>query len=161
LKGHASLWWDIVQVERRKNNKSLITSWNRMVANMRVKFFPKYYQLSLYRQMQNLRKRLLCIREYIEEFYKVNLRASYVEESTKKAARYVNGLRMEIQDEINMISPRTMEEAYQCNLRVEENLLRKQNFNKARGSAKGRGKTTRRGKFAAQKGESNNSNQQE
>ena len=64
-----------------------------MVANMRAKFFPKYYQLILYRQVQNLRKRLLTVREYTEEFYKVNVRAGYVEESTKKAARYVNGLR--------------------------------------------------------------------
>ena len=40
---------------------------------------------------------MLIVREYIEEFYKVNLRAVYVEESVKKAARYVNGLRMDIQ----------------------------------------------------------------
>ena len=42
LKGHASLWWDSVQAERRKN-KSLIKSWDRMVENMRANFFPKYY----------------------------------------------------------------------------------------------------------------------
>ena len=101
------------------------------------------------------------MREYTEEFYKVNLRAGYVEESTKKIARYINGMPMEIQDEISMISPRTMEEAYQCALRVEEKLLRKQNFNRGRGSAKGRGQTARREKFAAQKGESRNSNHQE
>jgi hypothetical protein len=58
-----------------------------------------------------------------------------------------------------MISPRKMEEAYQCALREEENLLRKHNFNRERGLAKGGGKTTGRGKFVAQKGESNNSNQ--
>ena len=49
LKGHASLWWDSVQAERRRKNNSLIKSWNRMVAKMRAKFFPKYYQLILYR----------------------------------------------------------------------------------------------------------------
>ena len=51
LKGHASLWWDSVQVERWRKNKSLIKSWDRMVAKMRDKFFPKYYQLILYRQV--------------------------------------------------------------------------------------------------------------
>ena len=107
---------------------------------MRAKFSPKDYQLTLYSQMQNLRQRLLTVREYTEEFYKVNLRAGYVEESAEKIARYLNGLQMEIQDEISMISPRTMEEAYQCALRVEENLLRKNNFNRGKGSSKGRGK---------------------
>jgi hypothetical protein len=125
LKGHASLWWNSVQAERRKKNKLLIKRRDRMVAKMRAKFLPKDYKLYLYRQMKNLRKRLLSIREYTEEFYKVNLRACYVEGSTKKTARYINGLRMEIQDDINMMSPRTMEEAYQCALRVEEKLLRK------------------------------------
>ena len=83
LKGHASLWWDSVQAERRRKNKSLIKSWDRMVEKMRDKFLPKYYQLIMYRQVQNLRKRLLIVTEYTEEFYKVNLRAGYVEESVE------------------------------------------------------------------------------
>ena len=41
LKGHASLWWDSVQAERRRKNKSLIKSWDRMVAKMRANLFPK------------------------------------------------------------------------------------------------------------------------
>ena len=41
LKGHASLWWDSVQEERRRKNKSLIKSWDRMVAKMRDNCFPK------------------------------------------------------------------------------------------------------------------------
>ena len=43
LNGHASLWWDSVQEEIRRKNKSLIKSWDRMVAKMRAKFLPKYY----------------------------------------------------------------------------------------------------------------------
>ena len=70
------------------------------------------------------------MREYIEEFYKVNLSAGYVEELVEKATRYVNVLRMDIQEEINMISPRTMEEAYQCALREKEKVVRKQSLNK-------------------------------
>ena len=89
-----------------------------MIAKMRDKFLPKVYQLILYRQVHNLRQILLTMREYIEEFYKVNLRDGYAEDSAEKAARYVNGLRMDIQEEISMISPRTMEEEYQCALRA-------------------------------------------
>ena len=59
------------------------------------------------------------MREYSEKFYKINLRAGYVEESAENDARYVNGLRMDFQEEISMISPRKMEEAYQCALREE------------------------------------------
>ena len=76
---------------------------------------------------------MLIVREYTEEFYKVNLRAGYVEESTEKAARYVNGIRMDIQEEIKMISPRTMEEVYKCVVRAEEKIARKKSFNRGRG----------------------------
>lgn len=40
-------------------------------------------------------------------------------------ARYVNGLRMDIQDEISILSPKIVEEAYQMVLKAEEKLMRK------------------------------------
>ena len=55
----------------------------------------------------------MSIREYTEDFYKVNIRVGYnVENTAEKIAMYMNGLRMDIQDEINMLTPRTMEESY-------------------------------------------------
>ena len=60
-----------------------------------------------------------------------------------------------------MISPRTMEEAYQWALRKEEKITRKQSFNRGCGSAIGRGKVIGRGIFGPQREESNNSIQQE
>ena len=55
---------------------------------------------------------MMTTREYTEEFYQVNLRAGHVEDTPEKIARYINGLRLDIQDEINILSPRTIEEAY-------------------------------------------------
>ena len=112
LKGQEALWRHSVQDKRKKKNKLVIKSWDRMIAKMRGKFFPKDYQLSLYRQMQNLRKRSLTVREYTKYFYRVNLRAGYIEDTFEKTARYINGLRIEIQDDISMLSYSTMEGAY-------------------------------------------------
>jgi len=50
----------------------------------------------------------MTVREYTEEFYKVNLRAGYIEDTPEKTARYINGLRLDIQDEISILSPRTI-----------------------------------------------------
>ena len=112
LKGHAALWWDGVQAERRRVGKQPIKNWNRMVAKLRGKFFPSDYQLSLFRKMLNLRKRLMTVKEYTEEFYKVSIRAGQIQDIAKNISRYINGLRMEIQDEISILYPRTVEEAY-------------------------------------------------
>jgi hypothetical protein len=121
-----------------------------MVAKLKGKFLPKDYQLALYRQMQNLRQRLLTVREYTEEFYKVNIRVDYSEDSSEKIARYMNGLRLEIQDELSLLSPNTVEEAYQCALKVEEKLNRRNDLGKGKGQAYiGKGQQARKNKFLA------------
>ena len=47
----------------------------------------------------------MTVKEYTEEFYRVNLRAGYTDDTPEKTARYVNGLRLEILDEISILSP--------------------------------------------------------
>ena len=125
LKGHAALWWDGVQAKRKRLGKQPIKNWSRMVAKLRGKFLPSKYQQKLFRQMQNLRQRALTVKEYTEEFYKVSIRAGEAQDTDEKVARYINGLRMDIQDEISLLSPKTVEEAYQIALKAEEKLIRK------------------------------------
>jgi hypothetical protein len=55
LKGHATLWWDELQANIHFKGKKKIKSWDRMVANMKSKFIPKDYQITLFRRVQNLR----------------------------------------------------------------------------------------------------------
>ena len=43
LKGHASLWWESVQAERKRLNKQPIQKWTRMEAKLKGKFLPKEY----------------------------------------------------------------------------------------------------------------------
>lgn len=125
LKGHAALWWDGVQGERKRLGKQPIKNWSRMVAKLRGKFLPSNYQQTLFRQMQNLRQRALIVKEYTEEFYKVIIRAGEAQDTDEKVARYMNGFGMDIQDEISLLSPKTVEKAYQIVLKAEEKLMRK------------------------------------
>eukprot|EP00253_Pinus_taeda_P024797 PITA_24797 len=146
LKGHASLWWDSVQVERKRLHKQPIKKWARMEAKLKEKFLPKDYQIMLYRQVQNLKQRGMTVREFTEEFYKLNLRVGYVEDTSEKTARFVNGLRGEILDEIDILSPQTLDEAYQFALKAEEKINRKQNTKRGGGSGRGKGKVYSRGR---------------
>jgi hypothetical protein len=50
------------------------------------------------------------MKEYTEEFYKLNIRAGQRERDEEKVARYINGLRYDIQDEISMANVRTVED---------------------------------------------------
>jgi hypothetical protein len=103
LKGHATLWWDELQADRRCKGKQKIKSWDRMVAKMKSKFIPKDYQITMFQKMQNLRQKLMLVKEYTEEFYKINIRASHRESDDEKVSRYMNGLRYDIQYEMSMM----------------------------------------------------------
>jgi hypothetical protein len=68
LKGHAALWWDELQADRHSKGKQKIKSWDQMIAKMKAKFIPRDYQITLFRRMQNLRQKLMTVKEYTEEF---------------------------------------------------------------------------------------------
>jgi hypothetical protein len=56
----------------------------------------------------------------------LNIKAGQRERDEEKVVRYINGLRYEIQDEISMMSVRTIEDSYLLALKVEEKLAKKQ-----------------------------------
>jgi hypothetical protein len=122
LKGHVALWWDEIQADRRSKGKQKIKSWDRMIAKMKVKFIPRDYQITLFRRMQNLRQKLMIVKEYTEEFYKLNIREGHRERNDEKVARYMNGLRYDIQDEMSMTTIITVEDAYHMALKAKEKL---------------------------------------
>jgi hypothetical protein len=77
LKGHATLWWDELQADRHCNGKKKIKSWDRMIAKMKEKFIPRDYRITLFRRMQNLRQKMMTVKEYMEEFYRLNIRVGH------------------------------------------------------------------------------------
>ena len=84
----------------------------------------------------------MMVKEYTEEFYRLNIRAGHRESDEEKVARYLNGLRYDIQDELSMVTIQTVEDAYQMALKDEEKLSRKK-------GQRGRGKSQPRGKAVA------------
>jgi hypothetical protein len=96
LKGHATLWWDELQADRRSKGKQNIKSWDRMVAKLKDKFIPKDYQINLFRRLRNLRKKGMAVKEYTEDFYKLNIKDGQRERDEEKVSRYINDLRYEI-----------------------------------------------------------------
>lgn len=101
----------------------------------------------------------MTVKEFTEEFYKLNLRAGYAEDTPEKTARFVNGLRGEILDEIGILSPRMLDEAYQFALKAEEKINRKQNAKRGGGTGRGKGKVFGRGRgtVAGEEGSSSKS----
>ena len=120
LKGHAMIWWDHLQKERVRNGKEKIRTWIKMEKRLREKFLPMDYSQTLFRRFQNLKQNLSSVQDYTDEFYKLSMRIEHQENNEQMAARYVNGLKFSIQDELNMHRVNSMEEAYQLALKAKE-----------------------------------------
>eukprot|EP00253_Pinus_taeda_P029029 PITA_29029 len=111
--------------------------------------------------VQNERKRLNKppIKTWMRMVAKLKGRflSRYTEDTAERTTRYVNGLRMEILDEISILSPNNTEEAYQSAVKAEEKLNQRQNARRGRGSNRGRGQSYGRGRTASNSEEANSS----
>ena len=67
-----------------------------MVTKFKKKFLPNDYQLNLLRKMKNLRQKYMSVKDYIEKFYRLDIRSGHVDDEVEKVARYLNGLRSRI-----------------------------------------------------------------
>ena len=68
----------------------------------------------------------MSVKEYTKEFYKLDIIFGHVDDEVEKVARYLNGLRISIQDEISYVKIDSVEEAYQFSLKAEERLSKRQ-----------------------------------
>jgi hypothetical protein len=73
----------------------------------------------------------MTVKEYTEEFYRLNIRASHRESDDEKITRYMNGLRYEIHDEMSMVTIITVEYSYQICKKYGWNVLALCNLPKA------------------------------
>ena len=98
----------------------------------------------------------MTVKEYIKEFYRLDIRSGHVDDDVEKIARYINGLRSRIQDEISFVKLESVEEEYQYILKDEE-ILTKKHEQRQRGRS---GRFQRRkGRSYGESGRSNNSMQ--
>ena len=67
----------------------------------------------------------MTMKEYTKEFYRLDIKSGHVDDDVEKIARYINGLRYGIQDEISFEKFESLEESYQYALKAKEILTKK------------------------------------
>jgi len=122
LKGLALTWWNYVQSERLRKGKEKISSWDWMVSKVKSQFLPKDYAIQTFKRLHNLKQKDMDVIAYTEEFHKLTMRTGYNKDEVEIIARYINGLRLNIQEEISLATPRILEECFQLVVRVEEKI---------------------------------------
>lgn len=83
------------------------------------------------------------MKAHTDEFYKLSIREGMDEDEVEKVARYLGGLRFNIQDELVIANPKSVEDCFQLALRAEEKVKRRQEK-----STRGGGNNNNRGRGA-------------
>ena len=136
LKGGASAWWDNLQQSRARQRKAPIRTWRRMRKLMDERFLPPDYQQELFKQYQKCRQGVQTSEAYTEEFYRLSARNNLPESEDQQIARFVNGLRVAIRDQVSLQTLYSLNEAVTLAKKVES----QQNRTNTRSQFSNRGK---------------------
>ncbi|CAA0816895.1 Uncharacterized mitochondrial protein AtMg00860, partial [Striga hermonthica] len=91
-------------------------------------FLPFNYTRTIYQKFQLLRQGNRTVDEYTEEFYKLLTRIDVRETVDQLVSRYVGGLRVSIQDTLNLFIPDSVSDAHQRAVMVEQQQARQSPF---------------------------------
>ena len=84
-----------------------------MITLVKEAYVLEDHKIQLHRKRQNLRKKEMHVSSYIEEFHRVSMNYYLVEPESAKLARYIQGLRLSIQDELSLCTPTIFQKCYQ------------------------------------------------
>src|SRR5574338_1260715 len=120
VRGRDMAWWQQTKLTREGMGKSKIVVWEKIKKLMKAMFLPYNYQSLMYQRLQNLRQGTKTVADYADEFYQLIARNDIMETEEQLTARFVGGLRTQIQDMVNMFDPRSVAEAHQKALAWEK-----------------------------------------
>ncbi|CAM8960751.1 unnamed protein product [Rhodiola kirilowii] len=125
LRGRAQAWWQHMKKSRVREGKAKIATWQKFVKHIRQAFLPYNFERELYQRFQNLRQGVRSVDEYTANFFQLLARTDVRESPLQLVSRYIGGLKLQLQDVLNMFDPATVSEAHQRALQVEKQLARR------------------------------------
>lgn len=112
-------WWQQIKESRRRTGKQRINTWERLKNHMRQAFLPYNYDRTLYNKLQSLRQGARTVDEDATDFFNMVARITLIETEDQLIARFIGGLRYQIQIAMQQFNPLTISEAHQRALAIE------------------------------------------
>ncbi|OMO92485.1 Retrotransposon gag protein [Corchorus capsularis] len=125
LRKHASLWWENLRMQRERNGKEKIRTWDKMVREFKKKFLPEDYKQDVFLKLQNLKQGSMNVLDYTAEFDALMIKANINEPEEQTIARYLAGLKISIANIVVLQPYRTLNDVIKLALRVEKQVRNK------------------------------------
>ncbi|KAG6737261.1 hypothetical protein POTOM_058775 [Populus tomentosa] len=106
-----------------------------------------HYEQILFQQYQDCRQGNRAVQAYVEEFHRLSSRNNLMETDAQQVARFIGGLRLNIQDRVSMHTIYTLTEAINLATKAETQLDRTRATSVARAPTEYTHTTAQKGKF--------------
>jgi hypothetical protein len=124
LRDEASAWWEKMQSNRRRQGKQPVRMWLKMKKLVRAWFLPPDYEQILYQQYHNCQQGSRSVTDYTKEFYRLDSWNNLSETKGQQVARSVDGLRLNIQDQVTLHIVWTLSKAVNLAMKIEMQMAR-------------------------------------
>ncbi|XP_009106784.1 uncharacterized protein LOC103832518 [Brassica rapa] len=119
FRNRAAAWWTQLKTTRTRLNKPKIVTWDKLKKHLKKTFLPYNYEHLMFQKLQHLRQGNRTVEEYATEFFLLLNRIDLHDSEHQIVARFIGGLRQQIQHTLNLFNPLTIAEAHQQALTVE------------------------------------------
>ena len=99
---YAMQWWHKTVMEIGLNKRPVVVSWEDLKLCMRARFIPPHYRKELLLKLQRLQHGTQSVDDYFEELETTLTKVDMHESEESEMARFVSGLRREIQDVVEL-----------------------------------------------------------
>lgn len=120
FRGHAASWWSQLKLSRTRRGKEKITSWEKLKKHMRKTFIPYNFERLLFQKFHNIRQGSRSVEDYANEFYLMLTRVDIHDSEDQLIARFIAGLRPQLQTMLHQFDPCSVSEARQRALLLEQ-----------------------------------------
>jgi len=125
---YAIQWWHQVVMEIGLNKRLVVVSWNGLKKCMCARLVPLHYRKELLKKLQRIQQGPRNVDEYFKDLEVTLTKINMHETEESKIARFVSGLRREIQNVVELYEYTSLENLVHLAIKVESQLFKKTSF---------------------------------
>ncbi|XP_074302919.1 uncharacterized protein LOC141637254 [Silene latifolia] len=92
LTKYASLWYENLKKQRKKDRKPKIETWEKLKKHRMKRFLPRDYEQDNYLKLTSLTQESLSVADYVKEFEKLSIVCDLEEKEELRTVRFIRGL---------------------------------------------------------------------
>jgi len=125
---YAMQWWHKIVMDIGLNKRPTVVSCDDLKECMHAKFVPPHYRKELLLKLQRLHQGTQSVDDYFKELKTLLTNINMHESEESKMARFVSGLKREIQDVVELYEYTSLEKLVHLAIKVKSQISKKNSF---------------------------------